>query len=124
MEVVTNAIVLSALVIIAGAFAHYHPPAQASSGGSSQPFLTAATTDLVVKDADNGAPLSQVNVGRTVILSATVANNNVTAIQFTSIFDIRDEEGITIYLRTKDGTLDAGDYTTTVDHFWSPEQVG
>jgi N-acetylneuraminic acid mutarotase len=124
MQVVTNAIVLSALVIIAGAFAHYHPHAQASSGGSSQPFLTAATTDLVVKDADNGAPLSQANVGMTVVLSATVANNNVTEIQFTSIFEIRDEDGVTIYLRTKDGVLDAGDYTTNVDLFWRPEQVG
>lgn len=118
---------MSALVIIAGSLAHYHYLAQASSGGSNstdQPFLTPATTDLVVKDADSGAPLSQANVGRTVVLSATVANNNITAIQFTSIFEIRDEDGVTIYLRWKNGTLDAGDYTTNVDLFWRPEQAG
>lgn len=124
MQVITNAIAMSSLVIIAGAFAYYHLPAQASTGGSSQPFLTAATTDLVVKDADSGAPLSQSNVGRTVVLSATVANNNVTEIQFTSIFEIRDEEGVTIYLRWTNGTLDAGDYTTNVELFWVPAQMG
>lgn len=126
MQLAPIVIVFSTLVIIGGAFANYDL-AQASSGGSDstdQPFLTPATTDLVVRDADTGAPLSQSNVGRTVVLSATVANNNITALPFTSIFEVRDEEGVTIYLRWKDGNLEAGDFTTRVELFWIPEQVG
>jgi N-acetylneuraminic acid mutarotase len=127
MQIAANAVVMSALIIIAGALAPYQLLAQASSGGSNstdQPFQTPATTDLVVKDADSGALLSQANVGRTVVLSATVANNNITEIQFTSIFEIRAEDDVTIYLLWKEGTLDAGDYTTNVDLFWRPELVG
>jgi len=123
MQLAANVIVVSALVIMGGAFAHIDL-ALASSGGSNQPFLTAATADLVVRDADTGSPLSQSSVGRTVVLSSTVANNNVTALPFTSIFEIRDEEGVTIYLLWKDGNLEAGDFTTNVELFWIPEQVG
>jgi N-acetylneuraminic acid mutarotase len=125
---ITRVPVLIALVIVAGSYLDYHlGQSYATSGGAgntSQEIPAAATIELKVIDAETGNTLSQAEVGRTVLLSATVANNNITEIQYTSIFEVRDENGVTLYLQWRNGTLPSGDYTTVVDISWVPEEIG
>lgn len=91
-----------------------------TNGGGNVNATTASSP--VLKDFSNN-DVTEVTVGKQVILSSTVANNQATAQPFAAIVEVRDADGITQYLQWQTGTLNANG-STNVGLSWTPNAPG
>lgn len=75
-----------------------------------------------LKDAQGNA-VSQVLAGQQVVLSTTVKNNEAGATSYAAIVEVRDSNGITVYLNWQTGTLQANG-ETGIGLSWTPDAPG
>jgi hypothetical protein len=72
----------------------------------------------------NGNAVQELRTGKQVILSTTVTNNNNNQSQpFTAILEVRDANGVTIYLQWQKGILGPSDISG-IGLSWTPERAG
>jgi hypothetical protein len=94
-------------------------PVGIASGGD----VTATTpSNPVVKDFSN-QDVSEVTNGKQVVLSTTVSNNQDTVRPFAAIVEVRNADGITVYLQWQTGTLNPHG-NTNVGLSWTPDAPG
>jgi hypothetical protein len=79
-------------------------------------------TPLEPKD-QAGNTQSSVSSGQMVILSTDVSNNNPEPQKFMAIIEVRDANGVTLFLGWQSGTLNP-DGHTEVGLSWAPKQAG
>ncbi|MGH9858357.1 MAG: hypothetical protein ACRD4B_10980, partial [Acidobacteriota bacterium] len=79
-------------------------------------------TQPSMKNSD-GTVLSEVGIGQQVALSTTITNDNDSKQPFTCIFDVRDSNGVTVYLSWLSGTLPPND-RFDIGLSWNPEKRG
>jgi hypothetical protein len=92
-----------------------------SIGGSGDVGSTTVTppvpTDVTGKELD------EVSSGQQVVLTTNVINNNAAPQPFVALLEVRDNNGVTIFLAWQTGTLPAND-RTQVGLSWTPEDPG
>lgn len=76
----------------------------------------------VLKDV-SGKILTEVTAGSQVVLSTDITNNNDAPQPFAAIVEVRDADGITIYLQWQTGTLNANG-TSGIGLSWTPDMPG
>jgi hypothetical protein len=80
-----------------------------------------STSPPVIRDVSGGGQ-SPV-VGTQLVLATTVDNDRNAAQPFVSLVEIRDSDGITLYLAWQTGNLEPAD-STEVGFSWIPEESG
>ncbi len=94
-------------------------PVGIASGGD----VTATTpSNPVVKDFSN-QNVNEVTTGKQVVLSTTISNNQGTVRPFAAIVEVRNADGITVYLQWQTGTLTPNG-NTNVGLSWTPDAPG
>jgi len=83
---------------------------------------TTTPTAPALRDAQ-GQPLTQVLAGQQVVLSTTIKNNEVASTSYAAIVEVRDSDGVTVYLNWQTGTLPADD-SIGIGLSWTPDQPG
>ncbi len=71
----------------------------------------------------SGQPVTQVLAGSQVVLSTTIKNNLDSSRTYAAIVEVRDSNGITVFLNWQEGTLQANS-ETGVGLSWTPDQPG
>ncbi len=90
--------------------------------GTSGTTKTTTPSKPELRDAQN-RPVTQVLAGQQVVLSTTVKNNEAASTPYAAIVEVRDSNGITVYLNWQTGTL-AADGSTGIGLSWTPDQPG
>ena len=70
-----------------------------------------------------GSTINEVTTGQQVVLSTDIKNNNNVSQPFAAIVEVRDADGITVYLQWQTGTLNPSS-TANVGLSWTPENAG
>ncbi|HJS82319.1 MAG TPA: hypothetical protein VJ742_05730, partial [Nitrososphaera sp.] len=70
-----------------------------------------------------GRPLDEVSEGQQVVLTTRVVNEGGSAQPFVALIEVRDNNGVTVYLAWQTGTLPAGG-SSQVGLSWTPEDSG
>jgi hypothetical protein len=71
----------------------------------------------------SGNEIDEVGVGQQVVLSTTIQNNNDEPQPFVALIEVRDSDGITVFLAWQTGTLNANG-EAEVGLSWTPEEAG
>lgn len=87
-----------------------------SGTGTTTPTAPVLTTPT-------GQPVDQVQAGQQVVLTTTINNNLDEAVPFVAIVEVRDDNGVTVFLAWQTGTLGA-DGRATVGLSWTPDFAG
>jgi hypothetical protein len=94
-------------------------PVGVNAGGD----VTATTpSNPVLKDFSNKV-ITEVTANQQVVLSTDISNNQDTVRPFAAIVEVRDANGITVYLQWQTGTLNAHG-STNVGLSWTPDAPG
>lgn len=92
------------------------PVGSAITSGSTTPSTP------VVRDSQNN-PVTQVLAGQQVVLSSTIKNNEDAPTPYAAIVEVRDSDGVTVYLQWQTGTLPANG-SNNVGVSWTPDEPG
>ncbi|MEW6604170.1 MAG: hypothetical protein AB1351_05720 [Thermoproteota archaeon] len=79
-------------------------------------------TRPVLKDM-SGNELSAARVGQLTMISTTAVNSHIYDLPFVAIIEVRDEDGVTVYLEWQKGTLDPNS-RAEIGISWIPERAG
>lgn len=90
------------------------------AGGIGTDTTTPSAPSL--KDV-SGDPIDEVTVGQQVVLSTTIQNNNDAEQPFVALVEVRDSDGITVFLAWQTGTLNPSG-SAEVGLSWTPEEAG
>lgn len=71
----------------------------------------------------SGKPLDEIHTGRSVFITPTLHNNTTTKMEYTVIVEVRDANGITVYLQWASGQLEGGG-EKDVSMSWVPSTPG
>jgi hypothetical protein len=89
-------------------------------GPADQDTTTPSAPSL--KDV-SGEDITEVTVGQQVVLSTTIQNNANEEVPFVALVEVRDSDGITIFLAWQTGTLNANS-DADIGLSWTPEEAG
>ncbi len=85
---------------------------------------TTTTTPSAPKLQDiRGQDLTEITAGSQAIITTTVTNNNAQAQPFVALVEVRDADGITVYLQWQTGTLNPNG-SANIGLSWTPDAPG
>jgi hypothetical protein len=116
---VVSLLLLFSIFAVADGGSDQHSP---TGGVHENDVGTVTSSDPKMKDA-TGMQLPSAKVGKLVVLSTAVLNDKKEEISFVSFIEVRNEDGVTVYLQWGMGSaISSG--STEIGLSWTPEKTG
>jgi len=85
--------------------------------------INSITTEKFILETSTGKPIDELGVNKQVSLSLTLHNNENERLAYVSIFEIRNEEGVSVKIIVSEGEISARQ-TSTLQAAWTPDKIG